>query len=243
MSETEARALWGVNGTLALELAVPFRAVRDRIVFADSSGAPFTPPAPDTHHRNETLARIADVRLGIQAARVAPPWTLTASGGVYLPTGRTESNPFALGRLGLPHQHIQFGHGTVDPFASAAASRRAGKWSLTVAASARLTLAENAHGYRAGDRFGLSVSAAHAFRGGWAARGGLDLAREQAERWSSSIEEEGNLGRTDLFLALGASRMFTGVGTVGVTARLPLASAATGAQADLPLVLQLAWTK
>lgn len=243
MSEFEARAVYGLNGTLALELAAPFRAVRDRIAFEDMARAAYTPPTPDTHHRNETLARLADVRVGMQAAHVAPPWTLTGAAGAYLPTGRTESNPFALGDAGLPHQHIQFGHGTVDPFVALAASRHAGHWSLTGTGSARLTLASNAHGYRAGDRFALGAIAARMLQGGWAARSGLTVSRERAEKWDGVLESEGNLGRTDLLLAAGLSHPLAKAGTLGLTLSLPLASHAVGAQADLPLVLRLDWTK
>jgi hypothetical protein len=200
------------------------------------------PPTPDTHHRTETRARFADVNIGIQWARVAAPWTLTAGAGAWLPLGRTESNPFALGRAGRPHQHIQFGTGTVDPSLSLAASRRAGEWSLTAAAAARLTLVQNGHGYRAGDRFGASLVAARALPRSWALRSGLELAHEQAEKWDGVLEEEGNLGRTDLFALLGVAYTLA-VGNVSVEARVPVASDVKGAQMDLPLIARLAFAR
>ena len=112
-------------------------------------------------------------------------------------------------------------------------------WSFTTSTYARLTLAPNDKGYRAGNRFGASLSAAHAFHGGWAARAGLDAAREQPERWDGRIEEEGNLGRTDLFLSLGGSRPLAGSGSLGLSLRVPLVSKVQGPQVDLPLVVQL----
>ena len=238
VSEGQFQLLRGLRKDLALELGIPFRVVRDRIRFEDLARRPYVPPTPDTHHRNETLARPADLSMGLQWARVAPPWTITAGAGVWLPLGRTESNPFALGRGGFPHQHIQFGTGTVDPSLSLVASRRAGDWSFTAGASARLTLAENSHGFRAGDRFGASVHAARALPRAWAVRAGLELAREEPEKWDGVIEEEGNLGRTDLFAALGLARKITW-GTLAAELRLPVLSDVQGAQVDLPLIARV----
>lgn len=242
VSEVEGTLLRGLSPSLAAQLTVPLRSVRDRIEYEDLARAPFAPLSPELHHRNETLTRLADVRVGLQWARLAPPWTFTASGGMSVPTGRTESNPFALGRLGVPHQHIQFGTGTVDPYATAVASRRAGAWSVTGSASARLSLVDNSLGHRAGNRFGATLSAARAVAGVWGVRAGVEFAREQAENWDGLVEEEGNLGRTDLFASFAGSRKL-GFGTLGATVRVPLSSEVSGAQMDLPLVLQLSLSR
>jgi hypothetical protein len=39
---------------------VPFRVVRTSIHYSDLGGAPYQPLDPDVHHRNETLAGIAN---------------------------------------------------------------------------------------------------------------------------------------------------------------------------------------
>ena len=238
VSELDGTVVRGLTHSLAAQLTLPVRSVRDRIRFEDIARRAYFPPVPDTHHRNETLTYAADVRLGLQWARIAPPWTLTASGGVSLPTGRTESNPFALGRLGLPHQHIQFGTGTVDPYGVVIASRRVGVWSVSGSTSARVTLTKNAHGYRAGNRYAGALSAARPVVRAWSVRVGCELAREASETWDRRVEEEGNLGRTDLFASLGGSRAFA-FATLGATVRVPVYSHVTGAQADLPLVAQI----
>ena len=48
----------------------------------------------------------------LHGAKGAGEWTLSARAGTSLPVGRTEPNPSALGREGLPHEHIRFGTGT-----------------------------------------------------------------------------------------------------------------------------------
>ena len=238
IGEARLQMARGIRKDLAVQLDVPFRVVRDRIRFEDLLRQPYTPPAPDVHHRNETLAHFSDASLALQWARVAAPWTIAAGAGVSLPIGRAESNPFALGRAGLPHQHIQFGTGTVDPALSLAASRRTGDWSLTASASARLTLAQNSHGYRAGDRFGAALGTARALPRRWALRGGLEVSREEAEKWDGRIEEEGNLGRTDLFALLGLSRSLAW-GTWSADVRLPVLSHSESSQVKLPVIVHL----
>jgi hypothetical protein len=221
---------------------VPLREVRDRIRFEDLGRAPYVPPQPDTHHRNETLLRLADPRLAVLLTREPGPWTLSASLGTSVPIGRTEANPFALGRLGLPHQHIQFGTGTWDPMASASASRALGGITASASASAKLTWYANGRGYRAGNRYDVSTVASRKLGAVWGINGGLALDRESPERWDDRIEEEGNLGRTDLMLSLGAGRGVAGVGSFGVTLRFPLKTWATGEQVKYPIIATLGWT-
>jgi hypothetical protein len=86
----------------------------------------------------EPLARNADPWLMLHAGKVAGRWTIAARGGVTVPLGRTEPNPFTLGDLGLPHEHIQFGTGTWDPVVGLAAGRRWGETTLTLTGLARL---------------------------------------------------------------------------------------------------------
>jgi len=66
--------------------------------------------------------------------------------------GRTEENPFELGRRGLPHQHFQFGTGTWDPILGLGAGRRLGSVNLALTGLFRFVVAESSRGYRAGNR-------------------------------------------------------------------------------------------
>src|SRR6266850_4495812 len=150
IGELDLSVARGIRQGFGIGLNAPLRLVRDRIRFEDLARAPYVPPQPETHHRNETLTQVADPQLALLLTREPGPWTLAASIGTLIPIGRTEPNPFALGRLGLPHQHIQFGTGTWDPTVGASASRSLGATAFHAGASMKLTLYENGFGYRSG---------------------------------------------------------------------------------------------
>jgi hypothetical protein len=244
IGELYLSATRGLGAGFAATLNVPMRVVRDRIRFEDLARQPYTPPNPDTHHRNETLAHVEDPQLAFLHTSHPGAWTLSASAGTSIPIGRTEENPFALGRLGLPHQHIQFGTGTWDPVIKALAMRNLGAFGFSAFASAKLTLDENAKGYQAGNHYGGIVEANHAIGGSpWRWDAGLGVDREQAERWDGRIEEEGNLGRTDLFVQAGVNRTVSGVGTTALVVQVPIKTWATGEQVSFPLIVSLSWSR
>jgi hypothetical protein len=228
---------WGI------QVAVPVRTVRDHIRFEDLDRQPFVPPNPDTHHRNETLTHIADAQVATQVARPSGSWMMGLSAGVSVPIGRTEPNPFELGHLGLPHQHIQFGTGTWDPIASVSASRPLAGLAVGVTGAARFTLYENSYGYRAGNMYAATVNASPNWRGAWGLEGDVTLSHENAERWDGHVEEEGNLGRTDLFLGVGVRRRMPPVGAVSLHAQFPVATRTVGDQVHYPAIVSLSWMR
>jgi hypothetical protein len=215
--------------------------VRTRIRFEDLERRPIDVPEGDIHHRNETLAGLGDPWITALAGRKLGRWSAAIRGGVTVPLGRTEENPFELGRRGLPHQHIQFGTGTWDPLAGAGAGRRFGAVTATASVIARLPVSENGHGYRAGRRVVWMTTADRRISGPWHAQAGLDYARETAETWDGVIEEEGNLGRSDLLLSAGVARQISARALV-VTARVPLRTRSyNGIAIDYPLILSVGW--
>src|SRR5262249_56721114 len=107
---------------------------------------------------------------------------------------------------GLPHQHIQFGTGTWDPVLSAFAVRGGRTFGLNLAASARLPMYENSHGYRAGNRYSLVVGGGRNITAGGSANAGLSFARAEAQMWGGRIEGEGHLGRTGPFAQVRTAR-------------------------------------
>ena len=231
----------GLGENVALELQAPFRLVRDRVHYLDLARQPYVPPNPGLHHRNETLAGISDPQLAVAVGREWDPWTVAGRLGLSIPLGRTEPNPFELGRRGLWHQHIQFGSGTWDPVMSLAVGRSAGPLDLGLSGTARVTLVENERGHRAGNRYSAQLSASPHLGDLWSANLGVLLAREETEKWDERIEEEGNLGRTDLFLSLGAGRAIPPIGAFGLGLQVPLLSEATGEQVEVPIIVSLTW--
>jgi len=240
LAETSAVTSVGLGKNLGLELLVPFRTAAMRVRFKDEERRPFVPAEGDLHHRNETLAGTGDPWLMLHAARPGRAWTLGVRAGVSLPVGHTVANPFDLGRRGLRHQHVQFGTGTWDPLLGLMAGRRLGSFGLTVTGLARLALYRNEHGYQAGNRYQVSALAERPISGSWRGSLGLELAREQPERWDGRRdEEEGNLGRTDLLLTVAALRPISGVGAVRFAVSVPVFTHTRGAQLDYPLIVSV----
>lgn len=241
LSELAIIVARGLRPNLGLEVQVPIRVARDRVHYLDLARGPYTPPNPGLHHRNETLVGVADPQVVLHLGHQGTRWSVAGRAGVAVPLGRTEPNPFELGRLGLWHQHIQFGTGTWDPILGLAVGRTVGGFESQLNGVARLAVAENEHGYRAGDRYSVWLGARHRLGDAWSADAGLNLAREQPETWAGRIEEEGNLGRTDLFLSLGAGRTFPRLGVLALQLQIPLVSETTGDQVKIPVVVSLAW--
>jgi len=101
-------------------------------------------------------------------------------------------------------------------------------------------VSENRHGYHAGRRLQVTTTADRRIRGPWRAQAGLDYGRETAETWSGRIEEEGNLGRSDLLLSAGIARQF-GARALSLTAKVPLRTRSNGVQIDYPAIVVLGW--
>ena len=243
LSEFAVTLARGLRPGMGIEAQLPLRIVRDRVHYEDLARQSYTPPSPDLHHRNETLAGLADPQLSVHFGHQLEPWTLAARIGVSAPIGRTEPNPFELGNRGLRHQHTQFGSGTWDPILGVAVGHSFGALHMQLGGIARLTLAENEHGYRAGNRYSLPLGAARGLGKSWNANVGLMLAREEPEEWGGRIEDEGNLGRTDLLLSLGAGRVIASLGGFALNLQLPIVSETTGEQVKIPVIFSLAWTR
>ena len=244
LSETSVSTAFGLAENLGLELVTPVRTVTTRVRFEDEDRRPFTPAEGDIHHRDETVAGSGDPWLLVHAARPLGEWTVAGRAGVSVPLGGTEPNPFVLGDLGLRHQHVQLGTGTWDPILGAMAGRRLGEYTLTMSALARLAVADNEHGYRAGDRFLASVIADRALFGLWRGSAALELAREDPERWDGQLdEEEGNLGRTDVLVTAALMRPLGGFGGLRLAVSVPVVTRARGAQLDYPLIVSVGLTR
>jgi hypothetical protein len=214
--EAGLTAVWG------LEAHLPLRITHTRIHYETPAGAPYQPVDAGVHHRDETLVGPGDPWLLARAAKNTGGFLLTARAGLSFPLGRTEENPFALGARGLRHQHIQFGTGTFDPVAAVDVSRTVSGVELSGYGQAQLTLYENEHGYRAGSRWSAGLQVGRRLTGSLVPAVGLDLLHEGAERWDGQIQQDGNLGRTELLGGLSLSYA-AGPTLLSLWARVPLA--------------------
>jgi hypothetical protein len=212
---------YGLGKTLGIEAQVPFRSVTSTIEYTDANGAPYEPLDPGIHHRNETVFGVADPWLLLRLGTTLQKWWLAVRPGISIPLGRTEENPFALGDRGLRHQHIQLGSGTFDPVAIVEASRSFDATQLQFFAQGQVPLYENGEGYRAPWRVYGGGSLGHPLVSALSGSLGIEASHEAAEKWDGEIQQDGNLGRTELLLAATLSYKL-GATELGLAARVPV---------------------
>jgi hypothetical protein len=212
---------YGLSKTFGIEAQVPFRSVTSTIEYTDANGAHYQPLDPGIHHRNETVFGVADPWLLLRLGTTLQKWWLAARPGISIPLGRTEENPFALGDRGLRHQHIQLGSGTFDPVAIVEASRTFESIQLQFFAQGQLPLYENGEGYRAPWRVYGGGSLGHQLVSTLSGSLGVEVSHEAAEKWDGEVQQDGNLGRTELLLAATLSHKL-GATDLGLAARIPV---------------------
>ncbi len=179
---------------------MPLRVNATTATFRRLDGTAFVPDPPDIHHRTETLVGPGDAWLqGVLRARL-DRWFFAGRVGLTVPLGRTEENPFALGRQGLPHQHAQFGTGTVNPLVAFDVVHGRGALLLRLSGQALISAWPNARQFQAGSRFVGSLGADYRLVPSLLLGLGVDAVTELPERWSGVIEQDGNLGRFDLLV-------------------------------------------
>ncbi len=197
---------YGITPTFGVEAQIPFRIVDTTIQFRREDGTPFTPDYENIHHRNETLTGFADPWLLARATGGVGDLRVTTRAGLGLPIGSIEDDPFARGRAGLPHQHIQFGTGTFYPVFAVDAGLPLGRVRLSSYAQAIMFVYENSRGYHAGNRYAGGLSGDVEILVPKLRLGpSVDILNEQPERWGGVVQQDGNVGRTDVLLGGGVS--------------------------------------
>ena len=232
-------AEYGISDRMALQASLPLRIINTQTDFTDLDGDPISLDYENIHHRDETIVGIGDLQLLLHTGRRYGRTAVGTRIGLSLPTGKVNEDPFRLGAEGKRHQHIQLGTGTFDPVLALDVGRPFGAWNLAAFAQFQLPLYEGREGYRAGRRSlgGISVSRP---LGGISARLGVTVARESAERWDGEVPvEDGNLGRTDLYVGPGITVPFGADTTASIDVNVRAYGRATGAQLDMPVVVSL----
>lgn len=153
---TEVAVLHPVGDGWDLEVQIPYDIKDETVKYETPDGQPYENPVGFIHHRTETLDGIGDLRL---IANYRPRGLLFEDDmarlgfGLSLPTGRTESDPYEDGALGIKHQHIQFGTGTVDPLVIVGYS----VGMLDVSVGLQAPLYENKKGYKGSTVFDWAI--------------------------------------------------------------------------------------
>ena len=142
LTHSEIGAEYGIRSGMELHLRLPYDVKAERVRYTTLTGAQFVPPYGDIHHRTETLRGIGDPSLMLERT-AGDSWIVGA--GLSFPAGKTYPDPIAAGRLGITHEHLEFGAGTVQPRISAQWSNL--RWFAR--GEAAITAYESSRGYRA----------------------------------------------------------------------------------------------
>ena len=234
-SESRLAAELGVLPWLSAGFVMPLRVFNTSIRYLDMSGQEVQIQNPFIHHKNQTLVGPGDPWVFARTAKNVGGFVLGARLGLSLPLGRTEEDPFALGDIGLPHEHTQFGTGTFAPVLGVEAARvfrgvRVETFGLTVQ-----SLYENKHAYQAGDRYAGGVGAASSFGlKRWRFRTTVEVLHETAERWSGVVRtDEGNIGRTDILAGAEVTFRINDQWHLGASLKAPVYTQVQGGQLDM----------
>jgi hypothetical protein len=212
---------YSVLDGLSVEAQLPLRVSATTIVYRRLDGTPFELDYPNIHHRNEVLTGPGDPWLSVRGSGRWAGFALSGRLGVTLPLGRTEPNPFELGAQGLEHQHVQLGTGTFTPMIGLEAAQAIGQVQVRGYGAAQLSLYENGHGYRAGNRVRGGVEVGLMIGEKLQLALGAAVSNEEPERWNGVIQQEGNLGRTDLLAGASVAYAF-GAFTLSLDVKVPL---------------------
>jgi hypothetical protein len=247
IAELRLLAEYGLTDWLGVELQFPLRLTGTSIVYRDLAGAEFVPDDRDLHHRNETLVGPGDPWLSARFRQRFGAFSLSGRAGLSLPLGRTEANPFAAGREGLEHQHVQFGTGTVDPLVGLELSHAWERLSARVYGQAQLTLWENPKGYQAGSRFGGGLAVDFKLLPVLVLGVTAESLTELPERWAGVVEQDGNVGRTDVLVGVSGAWSVGGA-TLTLSVRTPvyqnfIVTSADGGQLRYPAIVQLSFQR
>lgn len=238
-ADVRVHAEYGITDWLAADLLWGLRIVHVGFILQDAATRePIESPfGAEIHHRDETIVGLGDPWLSLRAVKTLGPWAFGFRGGLALPVGSTVENPFALGREGREHEHIQLGTGTVDPFVGVEVQRGIGRFTVVGWMLGKATLYENAHQYRAGSQLmgGFTVTS-NLWTKRWAFTLGALGYHEEPETWAGIVETEGNLGRTDVLLDTNLAWQFAGRWSISLGARIPVFSHAVGAQLNTPAI-------
>ncbi len=200
--ELSAGVNWSVSEQWVLSAHLPLRLVYIRAGYETPDGEDYTPLDEGIHHRTETLFGLGDARLSARTSRKVRDAWVTPMFGVSLPTGVTRDDPYALGAIGVRHQHVQRGTGTFMPFVGLDVTRGFQRTQWSGFGQVTVPLYENNRGFRAPVQGLIGVS------GGLKARNaetvgslGLEYTVEGPEIWNGIIYAEEFRGRHEIYVS------------------------------------------
>ncbi len=241
LSDLSFSAHLGLSKRVGVELTMPFRVVDVKPSFLDADGRQID-GYQSIHHRDEAITGLGDMmlrhRYRLIAREPGMPVTLDLLGGLSLPTGNTEANPFERGRAGASHQHMFFGNGTVGPVGGLEGTYAFETWSLLAWSSVRASVVENGFGYLGPTQVASGVGARSGFGlEDWRFLLQPEIYFETAAEWSG--EPAHNSGRTDLIGTAGAFWTPTPGFATHAVIKLPFTVRSSGGQLRMPVLFSL----
>ena len=235
---TDRDAAYGLTPWLAAEIRFPLRVVHEHPTYFNLAGQQMV-GFTDIHHREETLVGPGDpwlvARVGASTGRLVT----AARVGVTVPLGSTVPDPYVLGREGLPHEHIQFGTGTVVPIVGGGLAYDAEWVQLSLSAMAFFSLYADGYGYRAPSHWFASGRATFPFwRGALRPYVAADVLHSGREIWQGLYGEE-SYAVTDLLLGGGLAWRFAPPWSVEGGIRFPVVHDTQGASYEFPALFEL----
>ena len=213
MAETVFDLSLGLSEWFAIDARWSLRIADVNPTYSELDGTPKLVPN-DIHHHDETLVDPTDPWLVARLAASRDNLFTMMRLGFSLPVGRTEPDPYALGREGQSHQHLQAGTGTVVPIVGVGLSLRVAEETdtpVTIALSGTglLNVYENDEGFRAPSRLYANQRVSLALLDGRLSpfvEG--TFAHETEEYWQGEVGLEGTNVRSEVYLGGGLAWRF-----------------------------------
>lgn len=229
IAETALDASLGVTSWLALETRWSLRVTDVTPTYSEQDGTPKEVP-DDIHHHDETLVDAGDPWLLTRLAATQGDFLGTFRLGASFPLGRTEPDPYALGREGKSHEHLQAGTGTVVPivgFGLSYAIAPASPYPVTLGLSGVgfFNAYENSEGFRAPVRLYANQRTAVSFLDRTLTPSiEVTLAHESEEYWQGEVGLEGSNVRSEVYLGAGLDWRFYDTWSAGLSTRARVAT-------------------
>ncbi|MFP6685938.1 MAG: hypothetical protein VB934_14570, partial [Polyangiaceae bacterium] len=232
---------YGLSSWLAIETRLRLGVVAIEATFTELDGSERTGPETGSiHHRTEVLVGPRDPWLMMRVGGKVGRFLSQARIGLTLPAGHTEPNPYALGRQGEVHQHVQFGSGTFRPLIGASLRHGWDPVSVSLGAVSVLSLYENSHGFRAPTRLGSNVTVELSLLDGrLVPEAKFVFAYEGAGLWDGRNGNEPEFARSVMLAGLGATYRFSDAWRASASVLARIAEVSDSASFDTPGQLSL----
>lgn len=245
LSEVRIALDYGIDADWSLSVLVPFRVVGTDIVFRDLAGNVIVLDYENIHHRKATLTGISDSWVLVRGKASWLGFTFVGQGGLSIPLGRSEPDPFEAAEHGARHEHVQFGSGTYRPIVGGSIDRRLGGLTVGVWGLGILSFYPNGFGFQTGQRVAGGILASSSLGGDLVTfKGGVEAQAELAERWRGEVPiSDGNRGRVDFLASVGALLALPAGWSLDATLKAPFATHVVGGQLSYPVLLELGMAK